>query len=188
MIESFYIPPSNETNGTAAALLAAVTPTASHKKAIAEAFAEMDRLHGIILACSPDTHNQTSILHALVDEAGNAFMANPTIENAEKLHTASVRLETAKLSIGTINGGCHAGFNRVRRSLIPVANELVDQAVAALEGERVKAEAAIAKNSGVLLDTASIGRAFDAALSELDSHRSAINTDAVDWLKANGFA
>jgi hypothetical protein len=173
----------------AASLLAGVKPSAAQTKSIKAAQAEIERLHAIIRECEPDSGNGYSFghLHRVMDAAGEKLHAEPTKANAEAFHAACVRLETAKLSIAGINHAIHAALGRVSQSLGPVANEIVDSAIATLESEAGKSKAAVARDAGVLLDVASIDRAHAHAATDLEGHRASIASDPLGWLENHDF-
>jgi len=166
----------------------AVKPSASARKAIADAQAAIENLMSIATATEPDRQGRFSALHRAADIAEQEFAANPTLANAEKLHHALVRNETAKISFSRINAVIHNSFPATNEATIPAAMEILDAAIAALDAEAEKAKASIGKNAGVFLDVASLDRQHQAAKADLEGHRPEIRRDAMGWLKTFGHA
>jgi len=165
----------------------AVKPSASAKKQIADAKSQGQNLMDIIAATESDRVGYFGDLHRKADAAEQVFIAAPTIENAEKFHTALVRCEQAKVSFPRINGAIHSLFPGCNEATIPAAMEILDAAIAALDAEAVKARAGI-KDATVFLDVSTLDRQHAAAKADLEGHRPEIRRDAMGWLKTFGHA
>jgi uncharacterized protein GlcG (DUF336 family) len=180
-------PIAPESSGIADAVIRSIKPTSEARAVIDKAVANVDRLMEHVTNFEPDRHGRTSKLHLLADAAERAFVENPTHENAEALHAAIVRAETAVQSFPRIDGVIHHHLREASKKAFPACAEIIDQAASELDKQHKGAKASLAKNSTVFADVASIDRQHALAVDELAGERSAAEADPLGWLRSKGF-
>lgn len=163
-------------------------PSASAKKQIDAAKSQVQNLMDIVAGTEPDRMGYFGALHRAADAAEQAFIASPSIETAEHLHTALVRCEQARVSFPRINQAIHSLFPACNEAAVPAALETLDTAIATLDAEATTAKANVSKSATVFSDVASIDRAHAAARADLEAHRTEIQRDALGWLRMFGHA
>ncbi len=119
-------------------------------------------------------------------------MADPTLENVEKLHVAVVRVSQAATSFPRINPALNAAIRREIDSLTGLANRLLDGTAAALETEGKKRLAEIVHADatfGEAGDGTEFERRLAATKANLADERRSVNQAgaALDWLCRHGF-
>jgi hypothetical protein len=165
--------------------------SASDAKAVSAAQARVAEIMEIIAGCEPDRNGRLSKLHGEADKIEAEFYENPTPEGAEKLHGAILRLETAKMTFGRIDAGCHHALEQASAALAPVAMKALDDALATLDTEAAATRAALVKTATVFSDTGEIA-IFDSRLAVTRANLEAERTEArhapLHWLASKGLA
>jgi hypothetical protein len=125
-------------------------------------------------------------LHLEVDRLADELAQAPTLEAAEALHAATIRLRDAGLSIGPIAASLRHAAARITAELTPIVTAVFDQADAALEALRKTSLSSAVKDDALLVDVVGTINARAAQLAQqLAAEREAALANPLQFLLAH---
>ena len=147
-----------------------------------------------ILADPPHAarHEHFSWLHHEVDRIEQVLIDWPSHENAERLHAAIVRFNSAKDTQQRIGGALGIAAQKVSQSLGAVVAGHLDKCRQRIETEANTRRAELAATRHGLFNTSDESRQLEARvtalLADLASERQEAEQDPLAWLERHGLA
>ena len=147
---------------------------------------------GKVLADPPHAarHEDFSWLHLEVDRMEQLLIAWPSHENAEKLHAAIVRFNSAKDTQNRVGGALGIAAQKVSQSLGAVVAGLLDKVGQRIESEATSRRAELAATRHGLFNTSDESRQLEARVQALLDALTAERAEAakcpLSWLDRAG--
>ena len=139
---------------------------------------------------NPAQWNVFSRLHNEAQAAADELAANPSLEAANRLHTAIMRSRDSEHSIEAIACSLRAAADRIRAELGPVIARVFSTAAEKLAAEIETRRREVGKGTGVIFDLAAEVEAFNTRAGQLvaalEAERAGAMQNPLPWLQANG--
>lgn len=158
----------------------------AEKKAISTALAKLQTIatigsrYGGKTAC--ERSGEISQLHKAVWQAGEAFAADPSEENAASVADASIMWACSDVVADHLEHYAREARAAISAGLLPIASALLDRAAEAMH-ERLKAAQAVLDSApGLEREALAFGAKCEAAKQLVAAQREMLASDPLRWL------
>lgn len=131
-------------------------------------------------------------LHLEVDRLEQVVIDNPSHENAERLHAAIVRFNSAKDTQQRIGGALGIAAQKVSQSVVGTVQGHLGKVEQRIQKEADLRRAELKPSNHALFSNADEKRALEARvatlLADLANERTEASTDPLGWIERNGLA